>query len=107
MGLWSYNAPAIIKVVKEKALQGKIKVVAFDEEAPTLDGIEDGTVESTVVQQPFEFGYQSIRALARLARKEDPGLPANGLAYVPVRVIDKSNLKEFREKVREMLREGQ
>ncbi len=107
VGLWSYNAPAIIKVVKEKALQGKIKVVAFDEEAPTLDGIEDGTVESTVVQQPFEFGYQSIRALARLARKEDPDLPANGLAYVPVRVIDKNNLKEFREKVREMLREGQ
>ncbi|MBI4605462.1 MAG: sugar-binding protein [Planctomycetes bacterium] len=106
VGLWSYNAPAIIKVVQEKGLQGKIKIVAFDEESPTLDGIEDGTVQSTVVQQPFEFGYQSIRALAKLARKEDAGLPANGLAYVPVRVIDVTNLAEFREKVRQMLREG-
>ena len=106
VGLWSYNAPAIIKVVKEKGLTGKIKVVGFDEEGPTLDGIDEGVVQSTVIQQPFEFGYLSIRALASLARKEDPGLPENGLAYVPVRVIDKGNLKEFRTKVEEMMREG-
>jgi ribose transport system substrate-binding protein len=106
VGLWSYNAPAIIKVVKEKGLAGKIKIVAFDEETPTLDGIDEGIVESTVIQQPYEFGYQSIRALAKLARKEDAGLPANGLAYVPVRVIDKGNVKEFRTKVDEWMREG-
>jgi ribose transport system substrate-binding protein len=106
VGLWSYNAPAIIKVVKEKGLTGKIKVVGFDEEGPTLDGIDEGVVQSTVIQQPFEFGYLSIRALASLARKEDAGLPKNGLAYVPVRVIDKGNLKEFRTKVEEMMREG-
>lgn len=106
VGLWSYNAPAIVKVVMEKGLQGKVKIIAFDEEGATLDAIEDGTVQSTVVQQPYEFGYLSIRALAKLARKQDAGLPPNGLVYVPVKVIDGTSLKEFREKVRQMLEEG-
>jgi ribose transport system substrate-binding protein len=105
VGLWSYNTPAILQVVTEKGLQGKIAVIGFDEETPTLDGIESGVVQSTVVQQPFEFGYQSIRALAKLARKEDPGLPGK-LVYVPVKVIDRSTVKEFRTRLAEMLAQG-
>jgi ribose transport system substrate-binding protein len=106
VGLWSYNPPAIVHVLKEKGLAGKIKVVAFDEEQPTLDGLADDIVFSTVVQQPYEFGYQSIKVLAKLARKEEIKLPADGLMYVPVKVIDKSTVKEFREKVEQMLKEG-
>jgi ribose transport system substrate-binding protein len=105
VGLWSYNTPAILQVVTEKGLQGKIAVIGFDEETPTLDGIESGVVQATVVQQPFEFGYQSIRALAKLARKEDPGLPGK-LVYVPVKVIDRSTVKEFKARLAEMLAQG-
>jgi ribose transport system substrate-binding protein len=106
VGLWSYNAPAIIQVLREKNLAGKVKVVAFDEELPTLDALADGTVQSTVVQQPYEFGYQSIRVLAQLARGQDAKLPANGLMYIDVKVIDKSNVKEFRENLQKLLKEG-
>ncbi len=106
VGLWEYNPPAIIRVVKEKKLEGKIKIVGFDENDATLQAIEDGVVESTVVQQPYEFGYQSIRTLSRLIRNEDPEIPANGLLYIPVKVINKSNVKEFRKSVAEMLAEG-
>lgn len=106
VGLWAYNPPAIVKVVKEKGLQGKVKVIGFDENKQTLDAIENGVIDATVVQQPYEFGYQSIRALAMLARNQDPGLPANGLYYVPVRVIDKNNVKNFRLTVEKLLSEG-
>jgi len=107
VGLWSYNTPAIVKVVEEKGLQGKIRIVGFDEEKPTLDGIEDGTVLATVVQQPYEFGYRSIRALAMLARGQDPGLPPDGLAYVPVEVIDRTNIAAFRERIERLRAEGE
>lgn len=106
VGLWSYNPPAIIHVLKEKGLAGKIKVVAFDEEQATLDGLVDDTVFSTVVQQPYEFGYQSVKVLAKLTRKESIDLPADGLLYVPVKVIDKSSVAEFKQKVDQMLKEG-
>jgi len=34
--------------------------VGFDEDPQTLRGVADGTIQSTVVQQPYEFGYQSM-----------------------------------------------
>ena len=46
--------------VKEAGKAGKVKIVGFDEDPQTLRGVTDGTIQSTVVQQPFEFGYQSM-----------------------------------------------
>ena len=52
VGLWSYNGPAIVNAVKEVNKVGTVKVVCFDEEDETLQGIRDGVVFATVVQQP-------------------------------------------------------
>ena len=62
VGIWSYNGPAIVNSVKTAGKAGKVKVVTFDEEDDTLQGIKDGIVESTVVQNPYEFGHQSTLA---------------------------------------------
>ena len=106
VGLWSYNAPAIIKVLEEKGIAGEIGVVAFDEESATLDALESGVVAATVVQQPYEFGYQSIAALARIVRGEDPNLADGGLNFVPVKVIDRDNVAEFRIELGKLLDAG-
>ena len=106
VGLWSYNTPAIVKVVEEKGIGGEIEIVGFDEEDVTLDAIEQGVVAATVVQQPYEFGYRSIRALSRLARGLDPELADNGLNYVPVRLIDGGNVSEFRVDLERLLEAG-
>ena len=106
VGLWSYNTPAIVKVVEEKGIAGEVKIVGFDEEDVTLDAVEQGVVAATVVQQPYEFGYRSIRALAQLARGLDPGLAADGLNYVPVRLIDQGNVSEFRIELERLLEAG-
>ena len=60
VGLWSYNGPAILSAVKEANKVDKVKIIAFDEEDPTLSGIKEGAIYATVVQQPFEFGYKSM-----------------------------------------------
>ena len=39
---------------------GQVKVVTFDEAEETLQGITDGSVYGTVVQNPFEYGRQSV-----------------------------------------------
>jgi len=93
-GLWSYNTPAIISAVKDSGK--KIPIVGFDEEDDTLQGVLDGSVHATVVQQPFEFGYQSVKVLTALARGESAGLiPANKVIEVPVRVVRKGDIKQF------------
>lgn len=95
VGLWSYNGPAILSAVKDAGLQGKMPIVSFDEEDAVLQGILDGHIHATVVQQPYEFGYQSVRVLAALARGEDPKIPEDKVVNVPVKVVRKDNAQEF------------
>jgi len=60
VGLWSYNGPAILNAVKDAGKVGQVKIIAFDEEDETLAGIKSGAIQATVVQQPYEFGKQSV-----------------------------------------------
>jgi ribose transport system substrate-binding protein len=83
VGLWAYNPPAMLSAVKDKGKLGKIKLVGFDEMDATLDGIRDGHIYGTVVQQPFEFGYQSVKTMAALARGDESKLPKDKMVYVP------------------------
>jgi ribose transport system substrate-binding protein len=101
VGLWSYSGPAILDAVKGAGKQGKIKIVCFDEEDTTLQGVKDGFIEGTVVQKPFDFGYQSVRVLAALARKEDPKIPENKIIDTGVQVVDKTNVDAFWTKLKE------
>jgi len=87
LGIWAYNGPAIAKVVRDAGR--KIPIVCFDEEEGTLRAIEDGTIQATVVQDPYAFGYLSTELLARLARGEAPPIPANGLIHTAIRVVMK------------------
>ena len=102
-GLYSYNTPQIYNAVKEAGKAGKVKIVGFDEDIQTLKGISDGTIISTIVQQPFQFGYLSMIDLIKVLGGDKSFIPANKLIIVPTRVIDKSNVAEFQGFMRQML----
>ncbi len=95
VGLWSYNGPAILNAVKDANKIGKVKIVTFDEENDTLQGVKDGAIEATVVQNPYEFGRQAVTLMAKKLRDENPNIPADGKVIVPTRAIDKGNVDEF------------
>ncbi len=71
VGLFAYNPPLCLQAVKDTGKLDHIKIVGFDEEGGTLQGIIDGEIFGTVVQNPYMYGYDSIRILAGLARGED------------------------------------
>ncbi|WP_339745137.1 substrate-binding domain-containing protein [uncultured Rubinisphaera sp.] len=71
VGLFAYNPPLCLQAVKDAGKLDQIKIVGFDEEGGTLQGIIDGEIFGTVVQNPYMYGYDSIRILAGLARGED------------------------------------
>ena len=104
VGLWAYNTPQIYNAVKAAGKDGKLKIVGFDEDQQTLKGIAEGAIDGTVVQQPFEFGYQSMMKLAKYIEGDKSVVPANKLNIVPTQIIDKSNVKEFAEKIRDLLK---
>jgi ribose transport system substrate-binding protein len=99
VGLWSYNGPAILSAVKEANKTDKVKIVAFDEEDETLGGIRDGAIYATVVQQPFEFGYQSMALMAKILGGDKSGIPASKQIFVPTLAIKKADVEEFTKKI--------
>ncbi len=95
VGLWSYNGPALAAAVKGANKVGKIKVVCFDEDAETLQAVVDGVIHGTVVQKPFEMGYQSIKLLNEIAKGNKAAIPANGILDTGVLVVRKDNVQRF------------
>ena len=95
VGIWSYNGPAIYSAVKGAHKQGQIQIIAFDQEEDTMTGIKDGTIAGTVVQQPYQFGYQSVVLLDKLAKGDKSGIPASKLDIIPTQVINKANIAGY------------
>jgi ribose transport system substrate-binding protein len=99
VGLWSYNGPAILSAVKEANKLDKVKIVAFDEEPPTLAGVKEGAIYGTIVQQPFEFGYRSMELMAKYLDGDKSLIPANKQILVPTIMVKKDNIEEFTKKI--------
>jgi len=70
VGIWSYNAPAIVDVVKELDKRQALTVVAFDAEPIAVDQMSEGMIDAMVVQNPYQMGYQGVRLMKALFEKD-------------------------------------
>jgi len=106
VGLWSYNGPAILNAVKEAQKVGQVKIVTFDEADETLAGIRDGAIYATVVQQPYEFGYQAIKRMSQAIKGDRSFIPANKQIIIPTLIVNKANVEDFTKKINELRGRG-
>jgi len=61
VGIWSYNAPAIVDIVKEKNVRDRFTIVTFDAEQLAIEQMGAGMIDAMVVQNPFGMGYDSVK----------------------------------------------
>lgn len=94
-GLFAYNPPAIIQALKQANKLGEIKIVGFDEDDATLQGIKDGNVIGTVVQNPYEYGYQSVKILSELLKGNKSVIPESKFIDISARSVTADNVDEF------------
>jgi ribose transport system substrate-binding protein len=106
VGFYSYNTPRIYEVLKESGKLGQIKVIGFDEDPITLGGVREGTIEGTVVQQPYEWGYQGMKLMAKYLEGDKSLIPENKLIIVPTKVIDKANVDAFEAELKARIAGG-
>lgn len=106
VGLFAYNPPYLLEALKGADKLGKVKLVGFDEADETLQAIKDGHCYGTVVQNPYEYGYQSVKILAALARGDQSVIPAGGFVDVPARKITQDNVDEFWTRLKELVAGG-
>jgi ribose transport system substrate-binding protein len=77
LGLWSYNAPAIAEEAAKNAdFRKKTTIVTFDLDEAAVGELERGNIDATVVQNPYEMGYQGVRLLKALIKKDDKTIKA-------------------------------
>ncbi len=95
VGLFAYNTPNCLQALKSANMLGKIKLIGFDENEKTLQGIIDGEVYGTVVQNPYMYGFESVRILTALANGDKSVLPKDGILDIPARQIKKDNVEAF------------
>ena len=95
VGFYSYNPPRIYEVLKESGKLGEVTIIAFDEDPITLGGVREGSIAGTVVQQPYEWGYEGMKLMAKVLEGDHSGIPENKLVIVPTKIIDKGNVDDF------------
>jgi ribose transport system substrate-binding protein len=91
-------------------MTGKIKILAFDKDPQTLDGVERGWITATVVQKPYVMAFYGVRFLDDLHHnvvhefKDWATAPAGPLPVfvdTGTAVVDKSSLASFRQALAE------
>jgi ribose transport system substrate-binding protein len=77
-----------IQAIRTRNLSGRVKLVTFDSSDTHLQGIQDGTVDVMLVQDPFRIGYEAVKSLAEHLSGKTPERRLD----LPARMIVKSDL---------------
>lgn len=96
VGLFAYNPPACYQALQKAGRLGEIQLIGFDESDVTLQAIKEGHCIGTVVQNPFEYGYQSVRILKSLLAGDRSVLPDSQFVDIAPRTITSDEVDEFR-----------
>lgn len=103
VGFYSYNPPKIYEALQAAGRLGDITVIAFDEDPVTLGAVRNGEFAGTIVQDPYQWGYQGMKLMASYLEGDKSGIPEDGLIIVPTKAINQSNVDAFEAELRERL----
>ena len=99
-GLYACNASTAVgamQAIDSQQLSGKIKMVGFDAEDALIKGLEGGTIDALIVQDPFRMGHLGVTTiLDKLA-----GKPVTKLIDTGVELVTLENLQD--PKIRNLL----
>lgn len=106
VGMNARHGPLLIKHLAEAGKLGKIRLVVFDELDETLDGILAGHIYATIAQDPYKYGYESVRMLTSLHNGKSHELPivGGGAINVKCQSIRQSDVEEFRKRLKDRLK---
>ena len=95
-----------VAALQSSNMEGKLPVVAFDDDPQTLDAIERGAIAATVTQKPYVMSYYGLKFLDDLHHNAIHRFKDWRTALAPPMptfvdtgtvVVDKANLKLYRD----------
>ena len=76
------------RAIRELGLVGKVKLVGFDSSVKEVKLLEEGVLQSTIVQKPFNIGYLGIKTAVSVI--EGDKMPRH--IYTDSVIINKDNM---------------
>lgn len=90
-GIVGLNEPSTVgagRAIRELGLVGKVKLVGFDSSVKEVKLLEEGVLQSTIVQKPFNIGYLGIKTAVSVI--EGDRMPRH--IYTDSVIINKDNM---------------
>ena len=101
VGMFGYHGGVLLNTLNSVDHPDGLKLVVFDDDEKVLQGISDGTVYGTIVQDPYKYGYEAVRMLTTLHAGRTNELPIadRGSLYIPCEIVTQENIVEFRDRL--------
>jgi ribose transport system substrate-binding protein len=81
-------AAAIVEAEK----RGDIKLISFDADPQQIRDLKDGIYDALIVQQPYNMGYNAVKSIAQIIRKEVDKKEVKHDVFLPFVVATRANL---------------
>ena len=81
VGIWAYNAHAIVDVVKQRGIRASTTIVVFDAAPKAIGHMVDGNIDAMVVQNPYDMGFRGTRLMKALVENDHATIHAMLPAY--------------------------
>lgn len=91
--LLAFNEPTSVGAAQAVAELGRsenVFLVGFDSNVVTVDGLQEGSVDALVVQNPYAMGYLGVESAYRLLTGQNDGMERT--VDTSTRIVDRDNL---------------
>lgn len=70
VGIWAYNTPQIVSVVRDRQIRDKVRVICFDAAEASIREMGEGNVDVMIVQNPYQMGFEGVKLLKALVEDD-------------------------------------
>jgi len=85
-----------VQATKNRGVAGRVKIVGFDTSQTLLEDLEQGEIDSLVVQNPFRMGYLAVKTLVDHIRGGRPEKRIDtGATLVTADNLDEPEIREL------------
>ncbi|HJD21623.1 MAG TPA: substrate-binding domain-containing protein [Candidatus Gemmiger faecigallinarum] len=91
--LLAFNEPTSVgaaDAVEDMGLAEDVFLVGFDSNVATIDGLQTGTVDALIVQNPYAMGYLGVESAYRLLSGQGGSVEAT--VDTSTRIVDRDNM---------------
>lgn len=93
--LLAFNEPTSVgaaQAVEALGLSDTVFLVGFDSNVATVDGLQEGSVDALIVQNPYAMGYLGVESAYKLLAGQDSGMER--IVDTSTQIVDRNNLFE-------------